>query len=289
MTNPDLDYVCKKKAIMRRKILLSFVVFTLFAFAAYAASEKIMVDGSKGKLAAVIQKPELAEGQKCPMVVLMHGFMGNKESVIERGLADRLENIGVASIRFDFNGHGESEGLFQDMTVPNEIEDALKVYEYARSLHYVSDIALSGHSQGGVVAAMSAGELGADKVKCVVLLAPAAVLREDAIRGNTMGARYNPLDPPETVDMFTGLKLGREYIRTAFSLPIYETADKYTGPACIVHGTGDTIVPYTYGERFHDIWPSGELHIIDAADHGFSKHLEETFEIVLSFLVNNLK
>ena len=259
------------------------------AAAASAKTENIKIDGSVGKLSAVIQVPDnLAEGQKCPVAILMHGFMGNKNGMLEKMTADKLEKLGVASVRFDFNGHGESDGEFKGMTVPNEIEDAKCVYEYVASLPFAGDVAYTGHSQGGVVAAMTSGDLGADKVKCVVLLAPAAVLRDDAIRGSTMGARYNPLDPPEEIPLFGGLKLGGEYIRTAFSLPIYETAKKYTGPACIIHGTGDQVVPYTYGERFHEIWPGSELHILPAADHMFSKEMQHVVDLTVNFLMANL-
>lgn len=272
-----------------KKIMVMALVAIFAAFNAQAQDEELMIDGSKGKLSAIIVKPELKPGEKCPMVMMLHGFMGNKNGALERGMAEKLKAAGIASIRFDFNGHGKSEGRFQDMTVPNEIGDAHKVYEYVTSLPYVSDVAISGHSQGGVVTAMTAADLGVDKVKCVVLMAPAAVLRDDAIRGSTMGARYNPLDPPEAVTLFGDIKLGREYIVTAFSLPIYETAEKYTGPACIVHGTGDTTVPYTYGERFHYIWPTSELHVIPAADHGFSRHMPQVVDITTSFLIKNLK
>lgn len=255
-----------------------------------AKTEKVWIQGSVGKLSAVVQTPDgLTEGEKCPVVIIMHGFMGNKDGMLEKLTADKLAQNGIASVKFDFNGHGESEGPFSGMTVPNEIEDAKLVYEYVRSLPFAGNIAMTGHSQGGVVASMTAGDLGFDNVKCVVLLAPAAVLRDDAIRGSTMGARYNPLDPPELIPLFGDLKLGGEYIRTAFSLPIYETARKYTGPACIIHGTGDQVVPYTYGERYHEIWPGSELHILHAADHGFSRNMQEVVDLTVSFLIRNLK
>lgn len=261
----------------------------LIAAGMNAKTEKVWIQGSVGKLAAVVQTPEgLAEGEKCPVVIMMHGFMGNKDGMLEKLAADKLAQNGIATVKFDFNGHGESEGEFSNMTVPNEIEDAKLVYEYVKSLPFAGDIALTGHSQGGVVASMTAGDLGADGVKCVVLLAPAAVLRDDAIRGSTMGARYNPLDPPASVQLFPGKNLGGEYIRTAFSLPIYETAKKYTGPACIIHGTGDQVVPYTYGERYHYIWPGSELHIIPAADHMFSKDMPQVIDLMVDFLVKNL-
>lgn len=273
--------------------ILKYMICAALMFAAvqsYARTEKITIQGSVGKLSAVLQTPDgLAEGEKCPVVILMHGFMGNKDGMLEKLTGDKLAQNGIASIKFDFNGHGESEGPFSGMTVPNEIEDAKLVYEYVKSLPFAGSVAMTGHSQGGVVASMTAGDLGVDNIKCVVLLAPAAVLRDDAIRGSTMGARYNPLDPPEFVQLFGDMKLGREYIKTAFSLPIYETAQKYTGPACIIHGTGDQVVPYTYGERYHSIWPGSELHILHAADHMFSKDMQKAVDLTVDFLVKNLK
>ena len=271
-----------------RKIAIGLMAL-LLSTGAYAKSEKVTLEGSKGKLAAVIQTPELKAGEKVPMVMLMHGFMGKKESPLEEQMAASLEAQGIASIRFDFNGHGESEGDFQEMTVPNEIEDAKKVYAYVKALPYVEKIAMSGHSQGGVVTAMTAGELGTEQVAAVVLLAPAAVLRDDAIRGNTMGKVYDPLNPPAYVEMFGGLKLGRDYIQTAFWLPIYETAAKYKGPACIIHGTGDRVVPFTYGERFHQQWPGSVYHRMEGHDHGFSQDLRKVTDLAVRFLVVQLK
>ena len=260
------------------------MLLAMVATSIYAQTETVLIDGDHGKLEGVILKPELKAGERCPMVLLCHGFMGNKEGALEKQIAELLKANGIASIRFDFNGHGKSEGRFQDMTVPNEIVDAKKVIEYVSSLPYVESVAISGHSQGGVVAAMTAGDLGVEKIKAVVLLAPAAVLRDDAIRGSTMGATYDPFNPGESVELFRGMNLGGEYIRTAFSLPIYETAAKYQGPTLIIHGTGDRVVPYTYGERFHQIWPKSELVIIDRADHGFSKEIEQVASKSAEFL-----
>ena len=250
--------------------------------------ERVTIDGDHGKLQAVIQKPDLKPGQQCPMVVFCHGFGGTKEGPLFELITDSLQKHGIASIRFDFNGHGESEGKFEDMTVPNEINDAKKVIEYVRDLRYVSKIALVGHSQGGVVASMTAGEMGSD-ISAVVLMAPAAVLRDDAIRGSTFGKQYNPLDPPEYVELWGPQRLGRNYIKTAFSLPIYETAANYHGPALIIHGNGDRIVPYTYGLRFHQQWKGSEYVLQEYFDHGFSQNIYRTTDIVSDFLLRTLK
>lgn len=95
-----------------------------------------------------------------PVTILMHGFGGNKNARLMTLLSDSLLRHGIATVRFDFNGHGESEGKFEEMTVPNEIEDAKKVYAYVCSQPCADStrVALVGHSQGGVVASMTAGE-----------------------------------------------------------------------------------------------------------------------------------
>lgn len=251
-------------------------------------SEKISINGQHGRLAAVLTRPAATAGGNTPLAILMHGFGGNKESPLLGLVSDSLIARGIATLRFDFDGHGESEGKFSKMTVPDEVDDALKVYDYARALPGVSEIAFVGHSQGGVVAGMSAGQLGAGKVKAVALLAPAAVLRDDAIRGNTFGAVYDPLDPPDSVSLPGGRQLGAEYIRTAFRLPIYETSAKFAGPAAIVHGTGDRIVPFSYGERYHDIWPGSEITLLERFDHGFSQNPYRVAAIVAGFLAEKL-
>ncbi|MBQ9645389.1 MAG: alpha/beta fold hydrolase [Prevotella sp.] len=255
--------------------------------------EDVTIDGAKGKLAATIQKPQLRQGERCPMVMICHGFTAHKERKLLTLLADSLQANGIASIRFDFNGHGESEGDFLEMTVPNEIEDARHVFEYVRDLPYVSGVSIMGHSQGGVVAAMLAGELGPDALQAVALYAPAAVLRDDAIRGTTPGVKPDPKNdpgnPPEYVEIWGGLKLGRDYVLSAQTLPIYETARAYRGPALIIHGNADRTVPYTYGMRFNEIWPGSEYVELEGFDHGFSQNVYRTTDIAVRFFVNTLK
>ena len=280
------------------KVLTVFALsatMLLASISAKAETQTLTIDGSKGKLAAIIQKPAIAATQKVPMVIMMHGFGGNKGGNAQRPsmfdkIADKLEAQGIATIRFDFFGHGESEGEFWQHTVPIEIEDALKVYEYVRDLRYVSTVSVLGHSQGGVVASMVAGKLGAE-IKCAVLMAPAAVLRDDAIRGSTMGAQYDPLNlEGDYIEMFGGrAKLGTEYIRTAFSLPIYETAANFKGALCVIHGTGDRTVPYTYGIRYADQSPNAELYILPGEDHGFNKDLERATDIAVEFITRQVK
>lgn len=268
-----------------------FLACLLTAGFASARTERVIIQGDHGKLVADLQTPDVMP-KNCPIVILCHGFTGNRNGGLEHGIAHELESLGIASIRFDFNGHGESEGDFQQMTVPNEIEDANHVYNWVKADGRFGKIGIAGHSQGGVVTAMLAGRLGKKALKGgVVLLAPAGVLRDDAIRGNVPGQANptgDPLDPPEYVEVW-GHHLGRDYIKTAFWLPIYETAAGYTGCACIIHGTSDRTVPFTYGLRFHQMWKKSEWHLLDRYDHGFGPHPEEAVKLAVTFFTRQLK
>lgn len=274
---------------MRKVLACMAALFWAWIATQAQTSEHVYINGAKGRLDAIVQRPAMKEGQKCPLVIICHGFGGNKESELLTRMADTLQAHGVAAIRFDFNGHGKSEGSFMDMTVPNEIDDAKCVYRYACNLPYAdtSKIAMAGHSQGGVVTGMTAGDLGS-RLAAVVLLAPAAVLREDAIRGNTMGASYDPLNPPEYVTLRGDKRLGREYIISAFRLPIFETSAKYHGPACMIHGTGDRVVPFSYSERYHEIWPGSQIHIMEGEDHGFKHDMDKAVKLATSYLLREL-
>jgi pimeloyl-ACP methyl ester carboxylesterase len=243
--------------------------------------EQLSIQGSVGQLKAELQIPVLEQDVKCPLVILMHGFMSDKNYPLLTEIADRLQENGIASIRFDFNGHGESEGEFINMTVPLEVEDAQAVYNYCRNLDFVSNISLAGHSQGGVVASLLGGKLK-DAIKSIVLLAPAAVLVDDAKNGTVMGATFDPNNLPEYVNIFNH-RVGRKYFKAAQALNIYDKADDFEGPVCLIHGREDQVVPYRYSEKYDEVYKNSTLHLVDCENHMFSEKMTFVATIVVDF------
>lgn len=288
------------KSVMKRlfrPFLSALFTLCILSTALHAKSETIpatgevfRINGSQGQLACKLLLPQMNEGEKCPVVIFSHGFGGNMESRLWELIISRLNEAGIGAFKFDFNGHGQSEGLFQNMTVPNENMDLLSVISYVRTLPITKNISLLGHSQGGVVTSMVSGDCGAEQIECEVLLAAAAVLREDALKGTTMGAKFDPwhLDAPY-VTLPHGDKLGREYIQTAMSLPIYETAEKYTGPALVINGMADQIVPYTYGELYHKVLKNSDIILIPGENHGFTVSTEYVADLVCDWLTKHLR
>ena len=249
------------------------------------------VFGPYGGISTTLVLPEGFDKERdtCPLVILMHGFLSKKELYPIPAIAGALAKAGIASLRFDFDAHGRSEGKFIDMTISSEIADAKAVLAYARKLPFVTEIALLGHSQGGVVAGMLAGQMEdqPERPKCLVQLAPAAVLKDDAIAGRCMHARYDASNPPEYVNVLFH-KLGRPFILEAQQLPIYETSSRYSGKVCVIQGKKDKIVPFSYAERYHQSYPDSELHLFDDENHFMNANKARLIETVVSFLKNNL-
>ena len=267
------------------KVMLAGLLGSVIAAAANDGPE--FIQGPGGKLSVVLQLPRGFDKakDKCPMVIVMHGVMSNKDVPPMPRFARKLVRNGYAVLRFDFNAQGKSEGDVLKCTIRSEIEDARVVYEYARSLPYVSSVVLFGHSQGGVVASMLAGELQAEgrAPDALILMAPGAVLKDYALEGKFLGQECDPVDPPEYVQV-GWYKFSREYILSAQTLPIYEESALYTGPVCLIHGELDEIVPVKYSDKYSEIYQNCEYTVIPREEHLFSIRPAKSDSIFLAFL-----
>lgn len=222
------------------------------------------------------------------LYIIMHGFMSSMNFKFQKQIREFLESKGHAVLLFDFDGHGQSDGRFQDMSVLTEMEDARAVYAVVTTWPWVKRIHLVGHSQGGVVAGMLAGELGSSAIASLILLAPAAVLHDDAIEGHIMNAKYDPTNIPEYVRVFYVKKVGRQFFEVAQQLDIYGSSCTYNGPVCLIHGTEDDIVPYHYSEMYQQRYPHAWLHLIDGENHMFSRLPQKSLGYIEKFVTKSL-
>jgi len=219
----------------------------------------------------------------CPLVLMLHGFGGRMDAFPGgwfQEYSDALTAAGFATLRFDFNGHGESEGRFRDMTPYNEIEDAAMFLQYAMTLPDVTEIDVLGHSQGGVIAGMLAGYYH-DVVKKLVMLTPAASLKTDAQQGICMGVKYDPQHIPATVQIGPN-EVGGLYYRMAQTLPIYEVTGQFKGKALAVVGGRDGVILPESIRRYGACMPDCRVVEKPTLDHGLGgdEHAETVREIV---------
>lgn len=111
-------------------------------------------------IAAIVTEPE-ATGP-VPAVLMLHGFASHKDEVgdMYKRLAAALAEQGIASLRLDFRGWGESAGGMENSTVQGMVEDAELGYSYLTSLDFVDDsrVGVIGFSLGGRIAIVSAAQ-----------------------------------------------------------------------------------------------------------------------------------
>ena len=129
-------------------------------------------------LAGTLTYPEgYKEGQKVSVVLMVTGsgpqnrdeeLMGHKPFLV---LADRLARHGIASLRYDDRGVGQSTGDFSSATTAALATDALAGIKYLRGLKKFSCVGILGHSEGGSIAYMLGAGGNADFI--VSLAGPA--------------------------------------------------------------------------------------------------------------------
>lgn len=226
--------------------------------------------------------------QNDQIAILMHGFQGDRGYHPGKLLYDvshKLNEAGLATLRFDFAGCGRSDGEFVNMTVPGEILDGMAIIDFVRTKVKAKKIYLVGHSQGGVVASMLAGYYR-DIINKLVLMAPAATLKDDALKGECQGTKYDPNHIPLKVSVH-GQDVGGQYFRTAQLLPIYETAQHFTGPTLIIHGLADTVVSPEASRKYNVILANSKLYLLKGEDHLLEgAKLPEILTTVTDFLIN---
>ncbi|ALK10863.1 alpha/beta hydrolase [Blastochloris viridis] len=112
-----------------------------------------------------------------PMVLWCGGFRSDMGGTKAVHLAAWAASAGRAYVRFDYSGHGESEGRFEDGTIGRWAEEAQAVLD----AFCPGETVVVGSSMGGWVALLLARALLAEpgRLKGMVLVAPAPDFTED--------------------------------------------------------------------------------------------------------------
>lgn len=269
-------------------MLLAAMGLVVAAACQPAVNETVHIQGSKGQLVGDIQIPE-GRGKK-PVTIIYHGLTGFRTEPHLMALNDSLLARGIATVRFDFNGHGESEGLFSEMTLFNELEDAKAIYNYVASLPWVDKkrISIAGHSQGGLETGLLAGDLGAEKIRSAVLLAPAACIHTMAESGNMFGIDIrNEASLPDSVELWGGKCVGKAYLQSALECDVFERTSHYTGPVLVVQALNDSPELMRDAARYPDYLPQAEFVELEGLTHCFPEDLGTPARIAAEFIAKH--
>ncbi|MDX1665804.1 MAG: bifunctional alpha/beta hydrolase/OsmC family protein [Saprospiraceae bacterium] len=134
-------------------------------------TKKVNFENEKGeKLSARLELP--ANQRPHTYAVFAHCFTCSKNLTAVKNISRALSIRGIAVLRFDFTGLGESEGDFADTNFSSNIQDLIRAAEYLKD-EYAAPSILVGHSLGGSAVLAAAGEI--PSVKAIATIgAPAS-------------------------------------------------------------------------------------------------------------------
>ncbi len=234
------------------------------------------------KLCGILTKPAKATG-KC--VVLCHGLSVDKdEGGIFAELAGRLAKS-FAVFRFDFRGHGESEGRSVDMTVAGEEKDLEAAVRFLISLGYRKFGILGASFAGGAVSLFAARHQ--DDVKAVVLwnaLIDYSSFFEPKLPWPKKYFGYKAIQKMEKDGFIRveGFELGKKLFDEAKSLKPWKELLKLDIPVLFVHGNKDTYVPYEDSVKYSKMLKA-KLETIEGSEHGFRGNEKEVLKLTADF------
>lgn len=225
------------------------------------------------KVSAVLSSPA---GVADRLVVLCHGFLSDKNSTTNRALTSLLGERGMGTLRFDFFGHGESEGPFECITTTLAVTQASAALEWAAA-RGSRRLGLIGSSFGGLVAILVASRFSSPNavlaclgLKCPVPDFPEILRLEFGQAGITQWNRTGEI--PNVTGGAEPIRLRFDFYEDCLAHDGYKAAEAIRAPVLIVQGDRDEYVPLHQSRRLDEaVRTEKRLAILPGADHRLTR------------------
>lgn len=230
----------------------------------------VIFDAGNLEIPAILTLPK--GNIPAPVVIMEHGTGSQKDEAGDgyKMLAPALAEAGIASLRFDFPGSGDSTASYLLYTNEEAIRETQIVADYLSEMPEIDGdrIGLLGWSQGGTDVLLAASEN--DTYKSVATWAGALIIGDMA----SEEMRNEANKTGQTLMEFPwrdSLPLSKEWIDQADNMDILEYASKISAPIGSLHGTEDGTVPFSDSEKVqaNSKNPLSRLIPIEGADHTF--------------------
>ena len=208
-----------------------------------------------------------------PTIVWFGGFRSDMTGAKAQAIAEWSAGAGYAFLRFDYSGHGRSEGRFEDGTISAWLADALAAIDRLTE----GPLLFVGSSMGGWIAALAALKLK-DRVAGAVFIAPAPDFTEELVWRKLGASEREELSRQGRISEYSQYSADPNVITKA----LIEDGRKHLilgGPVdvkCrvrIIQGMADPDVPWRHAAAFAERLASEDVEILllKSGDHRLSK------------------
>ncbi len=226
----------------------------------------------------MIHRPGAAKGaprRRVPGVVFFHGFTGDRMEShwVFIKCARALASAGIASLRFDFYGSGESEGEFREAALSTEIADARDAVKFFRGRKEIDParVGLCGLSLGGCVAACIA-----QRVRAKALVLWSALAHPEYLRVLAQTSA-RPIPGGGGALEYDAREISPRFLADAERIKPLESLARFKGPTLVIYPERDEAVPVSHAENLFRAVGGRvkEKAIIPGADHSFTSLVSE--------------
>jgi len=249
-----------------------------------AVAEQIVTFENEGETVVGTLALPTTSGAPYPVVLLLHGFtnernelpVGGTDETMYGRLARLLGAAGMASLRIDFRGSGESDGAWADTTFTGQLDDARAAVDYLATLSMVDPdrLGVVGFSQGGLIAAELAAQ--DERVRTLVLWSPVSsapdtykhILGAESVEAGLLAEA--PLSV--TTQWGAQFELGRGFFVDLFRYDPTAAIAEVDAPLLVIVGLEDiTVTPQpAYGELYLTYHEGDERLVTLDSDHVFN-------------------
>lgn len=246
--------------------------------AAQAYTETVIsIDNGDHQIPATVCMPN-TEG-KHPAVVMLHGT-GSQRNEAGDGYAHAApvlaEKYGIATIRIDFMGSGDSTADYTGYTFQSAVADAVAAANYMKGLENIDGehIGVMGWSQGGKDAMLSAA-WHPEIFKAVVTWAGApdvSSMLSEELYAEAKENGYFVMN----FDWREPLHVSLQWCEDAKNINVLDEFSAFTGPVLAVHGKQDTTVDPEWSNKIvaANSNEASKTFFIDGMDHTFNVFAE---------------
>ncbi len=220
------------------------------------------------KLAGTLHLPESPTDRA---VIWGHCFTCSRHTTVLRDISKKLENSGIASLRFDFSGNGQSQGDFSNTSYSRHIAEMKQAVNFLLEKGF-SRFGAGGHSMGAAIAVLAAERMYAEDVKIRAVCALAGRLGTGKI---SQIFSMEQMEELRQTGRMSFVSRGRRLeLREDFftDMQQYDLAAAVAGlkiPLMVIHGDQDEVIPVENALEAKKRNPGIELEIIHDADHMF--------------------